>query len=54
MDSQKAALREQLLNQYPALRELSEEEVGRMLAEGTLREVPAETRQAIAETFADR
>jgi len=43
VERQKATLREQLLGQYPALRELSDEEVGRMLAEGTVREVPAGT-----------
>ena len=43
MDKTTVRLREQLLGQYPALRDLSDDEVGRVLAEGSLREVPAGT-----------
>ena len=43
MDKTTVRLREQLLGQYPALRDLPDDEVGRVLAEGSLREVPAGT-----------
>ena len=43
MEKETATLRERLLGQYPALRELSDEEVGKVLSEGSLREVPAGT-----------
>jgi CRP/FNR family transcriptional regulator len=43
VDKDTGTLRERLLGQYPALRDLSQEEMARMLAEGTQREVPAGT-----------
>jgi len=43
VEKETTTLRERLLGQYPALRELSDEEVGKVLSEGSLREVPAGT-----------
>lgn len=43
MDKERTTLGERLLAQYPALRDLPAEEFERVLAEGTLREVPAGT-----------